>query len=375
LLGSALAAAVLFAASGGEANAGGPGISAPQAFSGSVGLTSIACVDAGTCYVIGNGTGSSQGTLFTLTDGAVTNQQPLGQIGTNGWKDIACWSGGTCYAIGVDSSVPPRSLVLPIVNGTPGTGQTLESGVYLGGGVAGGIACGPSGACYAVGGGDGGSGGPAGVIVPLLNGRVGKATSVPGTSYLFDIDCPTADTCYAVGNCSGGVAACNGGAEGIVSIVDGQPGAIQVAQSDPTTSPNLTAIACPNADDCYATGSLVVSTSARPRGIGEGAVVASVDGQPGAFQTVAGTNWLYAMACPTSRTCFALGTGSDTSASGGSLGIVVPITDGVAGAAMSVDVGAPAGTAPFVSGDCPSAETCYGLSSDGIVPIDASHAP
>ena len=355
-LGVTLAVVLLLGFGTRKASAGAPAIGAPQAFSGSVQLASIACTDADTCYVIGGGESPAQGTLFTLTDGTVTNQRPLGPAGSGGWKDIACGSDRTCVAIGLDSERPPHTLILPIVNGTPGAAQALPSGTYLGAGVSAGAACGSGGVCYGVGGGSATSA-TTGVIVRVAGEQAGKPLPVAGTQYLFDIDCPTPSTCFAIGG------------SGIVSISDGSGGSVQAIQPPSNGSPNLTAIACPDAHTCYSSGAVAFDPSFRGRGTNLGAVVASLDGQPGPIQTVSGTDWLYAVVCPTSRLCFALGTGNGGIVGGALQGVVVPIADGVIGATMTVDVGAGSGQPGFVSGDCPSSTTCYALSASGIVPI------
>ncbi len=346
LLATFLALLALLTLAAGGASAGSPTAGAPQRFPGPIYAASIACVDSQTCYVIGS-EHRTRGPedLFTLTDGAVAAEQTLGGAGF--LSAIVCVPDGTCYAVGNESEVtmhpPPNpALLLTIANGLPGQAQPVD-----GAGEPRGIACAGTGACYVVG--SGTDPGGSGVIVPILDGQVGQAEVVAGTWALWDIDCPTVDTCYAAGTAHSGGSA-------IVTVVDGQPGSVQ-----PVGGILLQAIACPSVHTCYAAG-----PGQTVDGPSTSAFVTVQDGQPGPAQRIDGMDWVSAIACPSGSGCFAFGTATPPPgwpAGAPSAGAIVPITDGMAGSVISVDAGSLGGA------DCPSSETCYALTQDGVVPI------
>jgi hypothetical protein len=81
----------------------------------------------------------------------------------------------------------------------------------------------------------------------------------------------------------------------------------------------------------------------------------------GATQTVAAAATLTAVACPTSSTCYAVGTGTD--ADGNDDGVVVTISNGVPGASVPVPGGG--ATELGLSGiSCPTVTTCYAVGSE-----------
>ena len=345
----------------GTANAGTASPGAPLALPSPAYLTSIACVDADTCYVIGRAsTDAGPGVLITLTDGTVSQEQTISADGASFMQALACVPDGACYAIGSTSLGSGVALLLTINDGVPGAIQTVD-----GVGFWESLACNESGTCYAV----GGSSGPGGhgVVVPIAGGQAGKAEPVPGTLIMWDLDCPTADACYGIGSADLGAATL------LVPLVDGQPGAILTMQGG-----GFRAIACPAPASCYAVG-YAGGPASTNESQGTGGFIAISGGQPGPLQTVDAVGPFISIACPTSSTCFAFANmhGPPRGAAAGPLpGAVVPISNGLAGSLITVSAGAgnQAGAAPadaLGSADCPNSSMCYVLTTHAIVPVAA----
>jgi len=336
----ALAPGRMTAGTGGVVNIG-----TPQVFPAGVGVSSIACADPHTCYVVGNAAAGTQGAfaamftgvLFSLTDGTLGQQRALSAPGP---VSVACSSSGACYAS--DKPGPNPAGLLPIVNGVPGQLQSANVDQLNG------LACSGGGACYAVGERNG-AGAGTGVVVPIVNGQEAPAASAPGTQWLTDIDCPTADVCYAVG------AATDGSTAVLLRIVDGQPGPAQRINTGAGPF-SLDAIACPDSDTCVAAGSEAAS----------GAFVMIADGRPGPAQGVDGTTSFSALACPSSSTCLAFGGANTGGTSAGVDPVLVPIVSGTPGSVLTI---AGAGAGPLLSGDCATAALCYAITASAVVPI------
>jgi hypothetical protein len=349
---AALAALALLMLAAGRASAGGAIVGPPQAVSSPIYLTSIACVDSETCYAIGRQSmDSGPAEIVTLTDGKVTDQQTVSSGGSDFLEALACLPTGACYAIGSTSLSSGGSMLLPITNGVPGQAQKVDGVASLRG-----IACSAAGAsCYAVGG--SAEPGASGVIVPVMDGREGQAQPVPGTVLLWDIDCPTTHMCYALGATDFGLATL------IVPVADGRALAGQ-----PVSGGGFSAIACPSSDICYAVG-YAGGPASTNRGQGTGGYVAVMDGQPGPIEIVDGAGPFSAIACPTSNTCFALGSLHAPpvgTPSGPPSAAVVPIRDGAAGDVIAADFPS------LLSGDCPNSQICYAVTRNAIVPISSS---
>jgi hypothetical protein len=108
--------------------------------------------------------------------------------GTFDLYGVACPSATTCEAVGVNAS--SEGVVVPITNGTPGTGEAVPGTHILQA-----VACSSSTTCEAVG--DNAS--FTGVAVPITNGTPGTAQVVSGTSALYGVGCPSSTACEAVG--------------------------------------------------------------------------------------------------------------------------------------------------------------------------------
>jgi hypothetical protein len=112
--------------------------------------------------------------------------------------------------------------------------------------------------------------------------------------------------------------------------------------------------ACPTSTTCYAVGTDSSET--------EGVVVPITNGIPGTPANVSGPNALHGVACPSAAICYAVGTTSSPE------GVVVPMSSGTPGAPESVP-----GTYELFRVACPTTTTCYAVGDDGgqglVVPI------
>ena len=226
-----------------------------------------------------------------------------------------------------------RALVIALVAGTAvgGTAATsAASGAVQS--IAGtaqlfDIACPSATTCVAVGfAGDVNSGSNEGVVVPITNGTPGTPHVVSGTDELLSVACSSATSCLAIG----------GGDEGVlVPITNGIPGSAQVVPS----AADLNAVAC-YGNNCVAVGV--------PNYAADGSLVLPItNGTPGTPQIASGAD-LTGVACPGPSTCLAVG-------NAGSNGVAVPITNGTPGSAKTMS-----GTSDFTlaSVACTSTTSC-----------------
>ena len=130
--------------------------------------------------------------------------------------------------------------------------------------------------------------------------------TVPGSSNLESVSCPTAGLCWAAG-----LATVGSDQAVLVKIVNGQPGAARRVAS----FYGLYGISCPAKTSCEAVG---YDTSH----IAD-AVTTITNGKPGApVKVKGGGEWLNAISCPTTTQCYAAGLVNYVAS-------VVPITSGV----------------------------------------------
>ena len=307
---------------------------AVQTVPGTTHLWGIACPSATTCEAVGTNFWN-QGVVLPIVNGTPGSTQVVSS--TSQLHGATCASPSICEAVG---EYPP-GVVVPIVNGTAGSVHQVSGTTDLSN-----VACTGTTACEAVGSSSIGTG--QGLVVPITNGTAGSAQAVPGTFGIFGITCPSATTCEAVGQNSA-----TSGHGVVVPIVNGTPGS---AVAVPGTVA-LYGMVCPTVTTCEAVGT---------NSLKQGVVVPIVNGTPGSAHVVSGTGNLTAAACQSVTTCEAVGTDSSLSQ-----GVVVPIINGVPGSAQVVP-----GTVYFNSVACPSASTCEAAGaskSSGVVAQVAIH--
>jgi len=165
----------------------------------------VACSSATTCVVVsdlgGNAHPQGVGAVVPVINGipGAAHIMP----GTDGFTlaGVACPSATTCQAVGFDyaskgSNPILKGVVVPIINGTPGTAQVINRNTLFG------VACSSATTCLAV-----GANTSTGVMVPITHGLAGSPAVIPGTELLQGAAC-SSTTCLAVGeNSSEGVVA------------------------------------------------------------------------------------------------------------------------------------------------------------------------
>ena len=116
---------------------------------------------------------------------------------TEGVGSIACWTATNCVAVGEENVNQP--VIVSITNGIPGTAQIVPVQANAGALLTG-VACEPTTTtCIAVGESGGGSVQP--LVVPIVNGTAGSPESLTNDSYgLNDIACTSSTACVAVGS-------------------------------------------------------------------------------------------------------------------------------------------------------------------------------
>jgi uncharacterized repeat protein (TIGR02543 family) len=211
-----------------------------------------------------------------------------------------------------------------------------------------GVACPSATTCEAV----GYNSTPEGVVVPITSGVPGSPVTVSGTSELLGVACPSATTCEAVGY--------NSSDEGVVvPITSGVPGSpVTVSGTE-----FLNGVACPSTTTCDAVGATQVTVGVSLVSIG--LVVPITSGVPGSPVTVSGTAQLFGVACPGATICEAVGATQVTVDNVLTLtGVVVPITSGVLGSPVTVS-----GTFELDGVACPSTTSCEAGGDGVVVPI------
>jgi photosystem II stability/assembly factor-like uncharacterized protein len=201
-------------------------------------LRDVSCSSPGVCVAVGQ-----QGMVLRST---------LGDDGRLAWSRIALsypveLDGVTCtkaFCLAVSNTRTASAIFVSKVFRSDDGGATWSPGVALPpAGVtktrsALAVACGPSGACYAV--------GPGGGVWWSRNqGRTWTALELPKTPASYDhVDCPAADTCVAVGGDTVGSSAV---------IKAAQVTAVTLPAS---TGNGILALACDSATRCTATDGL-----------------------------------------------------------------------------------------------------------------------
>jgi hypothetical protein len=194
-----------------------------------------------------------------------------------------------------------------------------------------GVACPTATSCFAVG--DGGSGE---VVLPITDGIPGTPIPVPGAYELRGIACESATSCVAVGSNAANV--------GIVVPITG------TAPGVPITVPgtiSVDSISCPSATGCTAVGTAA--------GTVDGVVVPIAGRVPGSPVFVSPIR-LRAIACQTATSCTAVGDNNFPSYAA----VVLPITNGTPGAPVTVP-GVGAGLDAIA---CQTASTCTAVGNN-----------
>jgi len=270
--------------------------------------------------------------VVPLAAGVPGTPQSLG----NGFLpgSIACPAMAICYVVGQSTDTDKHGVVVELENGQVASNQSVAAPLFE-------IACPSEQTCYAV---ARGAAASSGTIVSLPAGVVAGVQSIAGVDALSGIACPSEQTCYAVGRVGDGPALIGV----VVSLLNGVAGPAQPAPD----ANGLYAIACLSDGLCYAVGrSLTPNLSFGGDSVG-GAVVRVANGTPDPAWVVAKSDaGLDDVACSPSGVCEAVG-----GLGGPPAGWVVPIgRDGPGPSVPAADVGFLVGVA------CPSDTVCYAV--------------
>ena len=302
-------------ASSGTANGGGSGGgsgSSGTASSTSDGWTAVAtssataffsvsCAPTGTqCWAVGNLKSSqydtTTGVVFATTNGSSWATQQLPN-GVNSLAGVDCFNAPQCFAVGGASYAP--SDVTDILY-TPNGGISSDGGstwfFQSQVGSITGVSCPTATDCWAVG---NDSFGAAFIVATTNAGATWSPQIIPSGGnfvHLSGISCANTQSCIVVGTVYHVSTSTYNGA--IFATSDGGANWTNEDGAVPSGTTGLSAVACPTASDCFATGSTAV-------GIG---IIGTKDGGSSwtALTTFQGKN-LTGIACPNSTNCWTTG--------------------------------------------------------------------
>ena len=291
--------------------------------------------------IIGSGVAGAAPTVQT-----VANTESVGPI--------ACWTATNCVAIGEERANQP--VIVAITNGVPGSAQIVPVAANSGAQLSG-VACEPTTTtCIAVGGSDGGSVQP--LVVPIVNGTTGSPESLSNDAYeLNDIACTSPTECLAVGS-TPFVSYSSPDPGVVVPLASGTPGAAEEVSDGGLGDVLFDGIACLSASECVATAVDQVPYENQGRLSLEafGADVVISRGTPGSLVVDQNLQAIRRGTCPTSTSCF-FAAQSSTGASS-----LVSINAGGTPSAPQVVPGAGQFAADVV---CPLSSSACGFRSTG----------
>ena len=217
-------------------------------------LSGVSCPSGSDCLAVGENPNETRAVAVPLDPetALVRGGQELHTISGMVLSGVACASGKQCLAVGHDSSGSGVVVALNPATGAILRGQRVQSIPGTGGVGLEGVACPLANLCVAVGENTGRS---AGVAVPLnpATGAIRRGQSVQNVTHkgiLFDLDCPSATACLAVGW---------GASQPSVAVpINPRSGALSKGQSDQSISLRaamLTGVSCPSISLCLAVGS------------------------------------------------------------------------------------------------------------------------
>ncbi len=262
-----------------------PGTGADDAVLGSTCANALQCWAVGVTIVNISGPGSTYAPLVETWNGTswtldATPPRPTGAGG--GFFDISCVNGTDCWAVGTElnQSAGGGNPVGTLIENWNGTAWSIvPSPTPTGAGVAGAIlqsvSCTSASSCMAVGYSTGGSMGlNINDLIEQWNGAAWTIVPGPPTGQTYDqltnVQCLTADDCWAVGNAGPKQQSSNflpifpGGApgdQGLIEHWDGTTWSIVPSVTEP--SPNggyLNGLACVTDSDCWASGATTDDT-------------------------------------------------------------------------------------------------------------------
>jgi hypothetical protein len=370
-------------------------------------LNAVSCPSTTLCVAVGEYEGASnaaaplvvsltngvpaQGTTSTLPSGALTNYNQQAYLGA-----IACPTTSFCQATGdFQTAAGTEALTVAIANGSadgasapvlPGGALTSNQDAYFNG-----VSCASATSCLAVGSFTNADG-REGLVTPLTDSTPGTSTasSLPNLALttgqgasLNAVSCSSADVCVAAGAYTDSL----GGEPFVVTVTGGTPGAAYESALPPgarnTHDGEFDAISCAPAGTCLAVGDYEDSVV----GLSPLAVPVSggVPGTPVTVPVPSGTTTyggdFDTVSCVATATCVA--SGDYFASSGGTEGVILPVTDGSAGTPLVVTLPSGASVRPnveLIGSTCPSLGTCltvgdFGTTADGDQLLSVASQP
>jgi len=289
-----------------------PSPSAPSpAFSSLAGIT---CTSATNCWAVGstavfsNGQFSG-GSLIEHWDGAhwsiVPSPNAPSDRGMTTLSSVTCRSTTSCFAVGTTSPDADSAVVIERWNGARWT-VTLGPPTPTTDGLTG-IECESTIDCLAV----GGPSEEGNYLIEHWNGSEWSLSASPeptgsSVSYLGDVRCLNAMSCFAVGDSATGYMSQSYASRTLVEHWNGHTWAVFPSPS-PSTESALGALSCPTATSCIALGSGLTKKG--------GAFIETWNGtswsvRPG--PKISGGQLLGGLACTGTSNCFAVGSSPGT---------------------------------------------------------------
>jgi hypothetical protein len=281
-------------------------------------LFGITCVSASDCWAVGNYyyNGSVDQTLIEHWDGiswAIVASPNTGAAEDNLLKNVTCASASDCWAVGYrrDPAAPnPIYTLVERWNGiswsivaSPNASTTRDNFLF-------GITCVSPSDCWAV-----------GYYITNTTNYIGKTliehwdgtswaivtspnTNInPADSYLYDVTCPSASDCWAVGYVRTGSA--NG--QTLIERWEGSSWAIVTSPSGGTGENFLHDVTCVSGSDCWAVGHSMVGSSSYYQTLIErwDGTSWSITSSPNTSATE--NNYLRGVTCVSASDCWAVG--------------------------------------------------------------------
>ncbi len=272
--------------------------------------SSMSCVDASTCGILGVET-SGQAVFLETSDGGQTWSSHPGpsQLDSDGYRDpsvqaigaLDCTSATRCTAVGSPQGLAASSSFTTSDGGVTWSGSTTPVTVEIAGGLnTSSLQCLSDGTCIVAGFVPGSLGESLAVGYSTDGGASWQSASVPtGTYGIPSISCPAANDCLMV-SFGGGT-----GTSTILHSTDGGQSWSLVSSSGLPQS-QLTGLSCSSSDDCWTSGG--TTQPSFPAGDSGSMLAVSTDQGQTWQQAIlpAGISAVQGVSCPSMNNCYAL---------------------------------------------------------------------
>jgi len=336
---------------------------------GLVSLDGVSCPGDTSCYATGSDQGAAgDATISSLNEHWNGSAWSIIPGGTNiEVSNLTCWSDTNCFGVGISNANPKgvRHGVIQHWNGTAWSISTIPA-VTPASNFLNGIACASSSTCFAVGAG-GGSLNEIGIIERGNGSSWSQVTQsfnpAPPNSTLSAMACPSATTCFGVGqytNRAGTVVTLVERSAGAGVTIVPSPSRAGVPQSE------LAGISCVSASSCVAVGSSGLSPVRTLVEQWNGAKWAAVSSANHSIKSPY-VNLLNGVACTTADNCFAVGTYNEGSING-TFDTLIEHWDGKVWSLVSSPNRSTFGLNTLEDVSCPSASSCFAVGQSSTDP-------